>query len=183
MTSPTPLSVRDAQKWQIANHKCDQVDKYTRIHVVTAVCLIVIPILVIYCSALCLTLPGVNAVTDVLRPAIVPSVLCLWLSWPFVYYAVKYSRQSKRASLERLNEAKRIAEDYDLRSYKDDRVSAKFIVKHLLNPLNFKTTEQAFLKSWKKDCKEAKDAEMESILDDVEAEFARPKEEKLKNTN
>lgn len=55
-----------------------------------------IAIIVIGCSALCLTLPGINALTEVVLPALLPGSLGLALCIPLVILSIKHTKQSKK---------------------------------------------------------------------------------------
>ncbi len=46
------------------------------------------------CSSLCLTLPGVNAITQVILPAIVPALFAILVSIPLIIYSVKKAREA-----------------------------------------------------------------------------------------
>jgi len=50
-------------------------------------------LIVIGCACLCLTLPGVNVINNVILPGVLPGTGAIVLSIPFIVYAVRKSRE------------------------------------------------------------------------------------------
>lgn len=54
-------------------------------------------LIVITCGCICLTLPGINVISSVILPAVIPGAAALTLSIPFIVLSVKYARAKNAA--------------------------------------------------------------------------------------
>lgn len=54
-------------------------------------------LIVISCASLCFTLPGINAIQDVILPGILPGIGAILLSLPFIIYSIRQQPSRKTA--------------------------------------------------------------------------------------
>lgn len=111
--------------------------------------LVLVALIVIACSSLCLTLPGVNAMTQVILPGIVPGLGALILSIPLIAYSVRKSGEIKRERKALLDWQIQLLVFYFFRSgdliAKDDRplfIKKNFFVKSMYKEEMMKTVSE-----------------------------------------
>lgn len=71
-------------------------------------------LVVIGCSALCLTLPGVNALSDIILPAFVPGGAAFILAIPAIVIAVKKNRKKEALRKDALDQILTLFDQYGL---------------------------------------------------------------------
>lgn len=92
--NPT-VSITDIEKAELdqAHAKFIRESRFIGCSTAAAAFLLIGALIVIGCSALCLTLPGVNAFSDVILPAFVPAGAAIILAIPAIVIAVTKSRK------------------------------------------------------------------------------------------
>ncbi|NGX61199.1 MAG: hypothetical protein K940chlam9_00682 [Chlamydiae bacterium] len=89
------MSITPPEKSQLSTLHDDYTSKVrvTSVATATASTLIICAVIVIGCASLCLTLPGVNAMQQVVLPGILPGAGGILLATPFIILAVKKTRE------------------------------------------------------------------------------------------
>jgi hypothetical protein len=69
--------------------------KLTSCHTAAASFLMIGALIVITCGSLCLMLPGINVVSHVILPAVIPGSLAILTSIPFILAAIKHAQDKQ----------------------------------------------------------------------------------------
>lgn len=68
---------------------------HNTIFTITAVVLMTLSCIVIFSAGMCLNLPGVNVLRNVIYPGVIPGSIGIGLSIPFIIFTVKSSQEKK----------------------------------------------------------------------------------------
>jgi hypothetical protein len=100
---------------------------------VVAAFLAILSAIVLTCSGLCLTLPGINAMHDIILPVMIPSTIALLCSIPFMVFSFLHTKKKNQIHDERIGKIQELFSDYHLESYsKENKV--QFIYDNLIDP-------------------------------------------------
>ncbi len=89
-------------------------------------------LVIITCGCLCLMLPGVNVVYDVILPAVVPGIILIALSIPFIVFSVKMDLKNKDRREELVLAMLKNLDDYGVPEM-PKKMRHKFILKNFLD--------------------------------------------------
>ncbi len=89
-------------------------------------------LIVITCGSLCLLLPGVNVITHIILPAIVPGLAAILASIPIIILTVKQSQEKHKLREKIIHSMVDLLENYDV-PQKPAKERVRFILHNLLD--------------------------------------------------
>lgn len=132
MSSIPAISDFERQELKELNEAFDQKVKLIAYSAAAASFLLIGALIVIGCSCLCLTLPGVNVINDVVLKAIVPSFFAILLSIPLILLAVKYNMDKNFIREQKIHKMVLLLDEYKVPEM-ERKMRTKFILRNLLN--------------------------------------------------
>lgn len=132
MSTLVILSPPQSEELKTLSQAFDKKARLAGCSAVAASFLLIGALIVITCSCLCLTLPGVNVINHVILPAVVPGILAIIVSIPFILLAVKHNLDKNYYRETLVDRMVSHLESYKVPEMKrKERV--KFILKNFLN--------------------------------------------------
>jgi hypothetical protein len=132
MSSVRPLNALQHDKLKELNENFAHKAKIAGCSAAAASFLLIGALIVITCGSLCLLLPGVNVVTHVILPAVVPGSLAIIASIPFMVAAVQYSEEKNEARDEMILKMIDYLDTHQVPEM-DEEERVNFILKNFLN--------------------------------------------------
>ncbi len=131
MTTAIQINESQSKELRAFHEDLDRKVKLTGCCVIAASFLIIGALIVIGCSCLCLTLPGINAINDVILPAVVPSLLAIIVSIPFILLSVQYNRDKNYIREPMIERMINLLDEYGIPE-QSRKVRVKFILNNFL---------------------------------------------------
>ena len=94
--------------------------------------LIIGALIVITCGCLCLMLPGINVVTHIILPAVVPGLCAIVASIPFIILAVRHSRDKNFVREQTITRMISLMDTHEIPE-KSEKERVRFILHNLLD--------------------------------------------------
>lgn len=139
---------------------------YAKYSVAAAAFLIIGALIVIFCSSLCLTLPGVNVVQNVILPGVLPGCGALFLSLPFIFSSIHYSRKKNPIRKELIKFSLALISWHDFTSI-DSKKKILFLEENLFDPDWDKEYSRGVIsdmKKWYPEKKENQSSDQKKLL-------------------
>lgn len=133
MSTITSLSNADQVGLSELHKVCESKGKVAGWSGAAASFLLIGALIVITCSCLCLALPGVNVLTDVIARGVVPGLCGIILSIPFICIAVKNGVEQGRKHRTLIDTMISHLDTYQIPEKKKKERRANFILHNLLN--------------------------------------------------
>ena len=154
----TIISISDGQKAELKTifEDFEQKAKRAGYSAAAAAFLTIGASIVITCGCLCLMLPGVNVISHVILPAVVPGSFAILASLPFIFFAVKYTGERNEVRDQMINKMLVHLESYGIpdikaeNKEKAEKQRVKFILHNFLHWIKDPNNPNKLLKnkSW-----------------------------------
>lgn len=131
MTSIILLKEHERAELHALHQAYGTATKFTGCSTVAASFILTGSLIVISCGSLCLFLPGVNVITDVVFRAVIPGSLGIMSSLPFILYSVKSNLEGNRIHKKMIDRMIYLLDEYKIPE-KTRKERVKFILKNFL---------------------------------------------------
>lgn len=133
MSTIPPLTSVEIKRFNRLQGEFNKKVCLTGCSVTAASFLLVTALIIIFCSALCLTLPGVNAMRDVVFRAMLPACLLILLSLPLILHSVALAQEKQRARRLLISEITRSLERHEIPEIDSKKDRKAFIFNNFFN--------------------------------------------------